>query len=65
MIYLKYETPLNYTGNKARIINQFQSKFPKSVNVFVDLFCGGGTVGLSVNAKKIIFIDKMKMLLLC
>ena len=54
------KTPLNYTGNKARIINQFQSKFPKSVNVFVDLFCGGGTVGLSVDAKKIIFIDNNK-----
>jgi DNA adenine methylase Dam len=50
-------TPLNYTGNKSRLIDQFLNYFPKNIGVFVDLFCGGGTVGLSVNAKKVIFID--------
>lgn len=50
-------TPLNYTGNKSRLIDQFKGHFPEKVDVFVDLFCGGATVGLSVNAKKIIFID--------
>ena len=38
-------------------MDQFASHFPKNVGVFVDLFCGGATVGLSVNAKRIIFID--------
>lgn len=51
------KTPLNYTGNKSRLMDQFASHFPKNVGVFVDLFCGGATVGLSVNAKRIIFID--------
>lgn len=51
------KTPLNYTGNKSRLIQQFMGYFPKDVDVFVDLFCGGATVGLSVNAKKVIFID--------
>lgn len=51
------KTPLNYTGNKSRLMDQFANHFPKNVGVFVDLFCGGATVGLSVNAKKIIFID--------
>jgi DNA adenine methylase Dam len=51
------KTPLNYTGNKARLIDQFTHHFPDDVDVFVDLFCGGASVGLSVNAKKIIFID--------
>ena len=41
-------TPLNYTGNKSRLIKEFKNKFPEKVGVFVDLFCGGGTVGLSV-----------------
>jgi len=50
-------TPLNYTGNKSRLIDQFVSHFPDNIGVFVDLFCGGATVGLSVNAKKVIFID--------
>lgn len=51
------KTPLNYTGNKSRLMDQFASHFPDNIDVFVDLFCGGATVGLSVNAKKIIFID--------
>ena len=51
------KTPLNYTGNKSRLMDQFVNHFPKNINVFVDLFCGGATVGLGVNAKKVIFID--------
>lgn len=51
------KTPLNYTGNKSRLMDQFATYFPSDIDVFVDLFCGGATVGLSVNAKKIIFID--------
>lgn len=51
------KTPLNYTGNKSRLMDQFAIHFPDNVGVFVDLFCGGATVGLSVNAKKVIFID--------
>lgn len=51
------KTPLNYTGNKSRLISQFINYFPKNIEVFVDLFCGGATVGLSVDAKKVIFID--------
>ena len=53
-------TPLNYTGNKSRLVERFKSKFPVGVDVFVDLFCGGGTVGLSIDAKKVIFIDNNK-----
>ena len=51
------KTPLNYTGNKSRLVEEFKLRFPSGIDVFVDLFCGGGTVGLSVDAKKIIFID--------
>ena len=51
------KTPLNYTGNKSRLMTQLENYFPKNIDTFVDLFCGGATVGLSVNAKKVIFID--------
>ncbi len=51
------KTPLNYTGNKSRLMSQFKNYFPEKVDVFVDLFCGGATVGLSIDAKKVIFID--------
>lgn len=38
----------------------FNETFPSNVNIFVDLFCGGGSVGLSANAKKVFFIDNNK-----
>ena len=51
------KSPLNYTGNKYRIMEQISKYFPKEINCMVDLFCGGATVGLNTNAKKIIFVD--------
>lgn len=55
MQFLK--SPLNYTGNKFRILPQIQPFFPTQINTMVDLFCGGATVGLNTECKKIIFID--------
>ena len=55
---LKYiKSPLNYTGNKFRILDQIQPHFPKKIDVMVDLFCGGATVGLNTECNKVIFID--------
>lgn len=53
--YIK--SPLNYTGNKYRILKQIIPNFPNKIDVFVDMFCGGATVGANVNAKKVYFID--------
>ena len=53
--YIK--SPLNYTGNKFRILSQMAPYIPSNINVMVDLFCGGGTVGINVNCKKRVFID--------
>ncbi len=50
-------TPLNYTGNKSRLVESFKNYFPRKIDVLVDLFCGGGAIGLSVDAEKVIFID--------
>ena len=55
MKYIK--SPLNYTGNKFRILDQIQPYFPKKIDVMVDLFCGGATVGLNTECNKVIFID--------
>lgn len=54
------KSPLNYTGNKYRILEQIVPLFPKKIDCMVDLFCGGATVGLNTNAKKIIFVDSNK-----
>lgn len=51
------KSPLNYTGNKFRILDQIQTTFPHKVKCMVDLFCGGATVGLNVDAEKVYFID--------
>lgn len=51
------KSPLNYTGNKYRILSQINKYFPNKINVMIDLFCGGATVGLNVEAKKVYFID--------
>lgn len=56
--YIK--SPINYTGNKYRILPQISEYFPKKIDTFVDLFCGGATVGFNVNAKHIILIDANK-----
>ncbi len=51
------KSPLNYTGNKYRILPQITKYFPKHTKVFVDMFCGGATVGFNVDADKVILID--------
>lgn len=51
------KSPINYTGNKYRILDQITTEFPKDCDTFVDLFCGGATVGFNVNYKNIILID--------
>ena len=51
------KSPLNYTGNKYRILPQITKYFPKHTDVFVDMFCGGATVGFNVNADKVVLID--------
>lgn len=51
------QSPLNYTGGKFKLLEQILPKFPKKIDTFVDLFCGGCNVGININAKKIIFND--------
>lgn len=51
------KSPINYTGNKYRLLPKLWPHFPNNINCFVDLFCGGATVGINVNAREIIMID--------
>lgn len=51
------KSPINYTGNKYRLLPQFWNYFPNNMKTFVDLFCGGATVGINVYAEEIIMID--------
>lgn len=53
--YIK--SPINYTGNKFRILEQMIPHMPEKIDVMIDLFSGGATVGLNVDVNKIIFVD--------
>lgn len=51
------QSPLNYTGGKYRLLPQLLPHFPKRVGLFVDLFCGGGNVGINAAARQVLFND--------
>ncbi|MBR2507730.1 MAG: Dam family site-specific DNA-(adenine-N6)-methyltransferase [Bacilli bacterium] len=51
------QSPLNYTGGKAKLLPQILPLFPKRINTFVDLFCGGCNVGVNAVASKVIYND--------
>ncbi|MFT4413214.1 Dam family site-specific DNA-(adenine-N6)-methyltransferase [Fredinandcohnia humi] len=57
------KSPLNYTGGKFRLLSQLTPYFPKNINTFYDVFCGGVNVGINADAKKIICIDKNEKLI--
>lgn len=51
------KSPMNYTGGKYRLLKQLLPLFPKGINTFVDLFCGGGDIFANVNARRIVAND--------
>lgn len=44
------KSPFNYIGNKYRIMNKIRQLFPKSIDKYVDLFCGGCDATINVDA---------------
>ena len=54
------KSPMNYVGGKYKLLPQILPLFPKDINTFVDLFCGGFNVGVNVEANKIIGNDSCK-----
>ena len=56
-------SPLNYIGGKYKLLPQILPLFPREINTFVDLFCGGCNVGINVSANRIIFNDKNNFLI--
>ena len=54
------KSPMNYVGGKYKLLPQILPLFPKDINTFVDLFCGGFNVGVNIEANKIIGNDLCK-----
>ena len=44
------KSPMNYPGNKYKLLSQLYPFFPKKINNFIDLFCGGLDVSININA---------------
>ena len=57
------QSPLNYTGGKFKLLPQILPLFPKNINTFVDLFCGGCNVGINIDCESVIYNDLDKNLL--
>lgn len=55
MKYIK--SPINYIGNKYKILSSIITLFPKEIDTFVDIFGGSGTVLINTVAKKYIYND--------
>ncbi len=52
---VKFESPLNYIGSKAKMIDEIKSFLPNNTDIFIDSFGGGFNVGINSVAKKIIY----------
>lgn len=50
-------SPLNYTGNKWKLLKQIIPIIDINMDNFVDVFAGSGLVGLNVSAKNLILND--------
>ncbi|MDR0752279.1 MAG: DNA adenine methylase [Christensenellaceae bacterium] len=53
-------SPLNYPGNKAKLLKEIIPLLPINIDVFYDVFGGSGIVSVNSSAKKIIFNDLSK-----
>lgn len=53
---LNISCPFNYSGGKFKILNQLQPYLNED-EVFLDLFAGGGNVGINSSSSKVIFND--------
>lgn len=51
------KSPMNYTGGKFRLLPQLLPLFPKRIGTFIDLFTGGASVAINVDASKIVAND--------
>lgn len=50
-----YESPLNYIGNKTRVIPEIRKNLPDDIDSFIDAFGGGFNVGININSEIIIY----------
>lgn len=52
-----FESPLNYSGSKAKMVPFIKSLLPENIDLFVDAFGGGFNVGINVSANRVAYND--------
>ncbi|MCY7201842.1 Dam family site-specific DNA-(adenine-N6)-methyltransferase [Streptococcus gallolyticus subsp. gallolyticus] len=50
-------SPLFYVGDKYKLMPQLKELFPKNINSFFDVFCGGGSVSINTQANQYFLND--------
>jgi DNA adenine methylase len=50
-------SPLFYVGDKYKLMPQLKKLFPNDIDTYYDVFCGGGSASINVNAKKFVMND--------
>ncbi|WP_348736434.1 DNA adenine methylase [Spiroplasma endosymbiont of Ammophila pubescens] len=58
---MKFISPLSWSGGKAKHFDKIKALLPAKFDKFIDLFCGGASVGLNVLdqqlCNKVVFND--------
>ncbi len=54
---IRYESPLNYIGSKAKMVAEIKHYLPEKITTFIDAFGGGFNVGINSNANHVIYND--------
>ncbi|HIP12473.1 MAG TPA: DNA adenine methylase [Arcobacter sp.] len=57
LVDIKYESPLNYIGSKAKMISEIKENLPLDYNSFIDAFGGGSNVAINIKADKVVYND--------
>ena len=50
-----YQAPLNYIGNKSRVIDDIRTALPAKIDTFIDAFGGGFNVGVNINSTRVVY----------
>ncbi len=56
-------SPFFYVGDKYKLMPQLKELFPEEINTYYDVFCGGGSASININAKKIVMNDINKKII--
>ena len=51
------KSPMNYIGGKYKLLPQILERFPDKINMFYDVFGGGGSVSLNTKSEYIYYND--------